>query len=105
MHEKYSGTKERLIVVPDFKCSRCLGLALPMNGRPVDHVFLGNQKLDVVESFMYLENGLSPSGGCEARTIASACCIIFLSPFLNVTRMSMSTVSFLAQLDYGIVCL
>ena len=26
-------------------------------------------------------------------------CLIFLSPFLDVTRISMSTVSFLAQLD------
>ena len=32
-------------------------------------------------------------------------CMIFLSPFLDVTRMSMSTVSFLAQLDAGILCL
>ena len=32
-------------------------------------------------------------------------CMIFLSPFLNVTRMSMATVSFLAQLDSGILCL
>ena len=32
-------------------------------------------------------------------------CIIFLSPFLDVTKMSMSTVSFLAQLDSGILCL
>ena len=31
--------------------------------------------------------------------------MIFLSPFLDVTRMSMSTVSFLAQLDSGILCL
>ena len=31
--------------------------------------------------------------------------MIFLSPFLDVTRMSMSTVSFLAQLDFGILCL
>ena len=29
--------------------------------------------------------------------------IIFLSPFLDATRMSMSTVSFLAQLDSGIL--
>ena len=29
----------------------------------------------------------------------------FFSPFLDVTRMSMSTVSFLAQLDSGILCL
>ena len=32
-------------------------------------------------------------------------CMIFLSPFLDVTRMSMSTVSFVAQLDSGILCL
>ena len=32
-------------------------------------------------------------------------CMIFLSPFVDVTRMSMSTVSFLAQLDSGIICL
>ena len=32
-------------------------------------------------------------------------CMIFLSPFLDVTRMSMSTVWFLAQLDSGILYL
>ena len=32
-------------------------------------------------------------------------CMIFLSPLLDVTRMSMSTVSFLAKLDSGILCL
>ena len=32
-------------------------------------------------------------------------CMIFLSPFLDVTRLSMSTASFLAQLDAGILCL
>ena len=32
-------------------------------------------------------------------------CMIFLSPFLDVTWISMSTVSFLAQLDSGILCL
>ena len=32
-------------------------------------------------------------------------CMIFLSSFLDITRMSMSTVSFLAQLDSGILCL
>ena len=32
-------------------------------------------------------------------------CMIFLSPFLDVTRMSMSKVSFLAQLDSEILCL
>ena len=32
-------------------------------------------------------------------------CMIFLSPFLDFTRMSMSTVSFFAQLGSGILCL
>ena len=32
-------------------------------------------------------------------------CMIFLSPFLDVTRMSLSTVSFLAELGSGIFCL
>ena len=31
--------------------------------------------------------------------------MIFLSPFPDITRMSMSTVSFLTQLDSGILCL
>ena len=32
-------------------------------------------------------------------------CMIFQSPFLDVTRMPVSTVSFLAQLDSAILCL
>ena len=32
-------------------------------------------------------------------------CMNILSPFLDVTRMSMPTVSFVAQLDSGILCL
>ena len=32
-------------------------------------------------------------------------CMIFLSPFVDVKRISMSTVSFLTRLDSGILCL
>ena len=32
-------------------------------------------------------------------------CMIFMSPFKDITRTFMSTVSFLAQLDSGILCL
>ena len=39
------------------------------------------------------------------RSTCFSDCIIFLSPFLDGTRMSMSTVSFLAQLDPGILSL
>ena len=46
--------------------------------------------------FLFLEGGL---------LVILIDCMIFLSSFLNVTRMSMSTVSFIAQLDSGILCL
>ena len=32
-------------------------------------------------------------------------CMIFLSPLLDVIRMSMATVSVLAQVESGIICL
>ena len=46
--------------------------------------------------FLFLEGGL---------LVILVDCMIFLSPFLDITRMSMSRVSFLAQLDPGILCL
>ena len=58
--------------------------------------------LDVLQNwldwfhFLFLEGGL---------LIILIDCMIFLSPSPDVTRMSISTVSFLAQLDSGILCL
>ena len=46
--------------------------------------------------FLFLEGGLF---------VILIDCIIFLSPFLDVTSMSMSTVFFLVQLNTGILCL
>ena len=46
--------------------------------------------------FLFLEGGL---------LVFLIDCMIFLSPFLNVTRMSTSTVRFLVQLDPGLLCL
>ena len=46
--------------------------------------------------FLFLKEGL---------LIILIYCMIFLSPFLDVTKMSMSTVSFIAQLDSGILYL
>ena len=43
-------------------------------------------------SFLILEGGL---------LVILIDCMIFLSPFLDVTRMSVSTVSFLAQVDWS----
>ena len=46
--------------------------------------------------FLFLEGGL---------LVILIDCMIFLSPFLDVTRMAMPIVSFFAQLDSGIICL
>ena len=65
-------------------------------------LFIGITLVDVLQNwlnwfhFLFLEGGLF---------IILIDCMIFLSPFLDVTRMSMSTVSFLAQLNSGIICL
>ena len=42
---------------------------------------------------------------CQCLLVILIDCMIFLSPFLDVARISMSTVSFLAQPDSGIFCL
>ena len=73
MQWKCSGIKGRFVDIPNFKCHRCLGLAHPTDGRPVEHVSRGDQKFEVVESFVYLGDGISPNGGCEVSTIARIC--------------------------------
>ena len=39
----------------------------------VEHVPFRDQKLDVVESFVYRRDGISPNGGCEVSIIARIC--------------------------------
>ena len=70
VHMKCSEIKGRLVDIPDFKCHRRLGVARPIDGRTVEHISLGDQRLEVAESFVYLEDGISPNGSCEASTIA-----------------------------------
>ena len=48
---------------------------------------------------------LVPLPSSRGRSTRYSNCVIFLSLFLDVTRMSMSTVSFHAQQDSGILCL
>ena len=71
VHKKCNnGIKGRFADKPDFQCHRYLGLVSPVDARPVEHASLGDQKLEVVESFVYLGDGISPNGGCEVSTIA-----------------------------------
>ena len=63
---------------------------------------IGITLVDVLQNWLNWFHFLFLEGGLLVILID---CMIFLSPFLNVTRMSMSTVSFLAQLDSGILYL
>ena len=63
---------------------------------------IGITLVDVLQNWLNWFHFLFLEGGLLVILID---CMIFLSPFLDVTRMSMSTVSFLAQLDSGILCL
>ena len=69
-HKKRSGKEGRLVDITDIKPLRCLGLAHTIDGRPIGHGSLGDQELDMVESFVYLGDTLFPNGGCEVSTIA-----------------------------------
>ena len=49
----------------DYRCTRCMGNARPIDGRPQSEVQVGPDKLEVVASFCYLGDMLSAGGGCE----------------------------------------
>ena len=74
VQKKCSGIKVRLVDIGGFKCHRYLGLARPIDGRPVEHVSFKDQKLVVVESFVYLGEKVSLNGGCDISIIARICC-------------------------------
>ena len=58
--------------------------------------------VDVLLNWLKWYHFLFLEGGLLAILID---CMIFLSPFQDVTRMSISTVFFLIQLDSGVLCL
>ena len=66
------------------------------------HFSKGITLVDVLQNWLNWFHFLFLKGGLLVILID---CMIFLSPFLDVTRMSMLTVSFLAQLDSEILCL
>ena len=51
----------------------CPDLVCPIDGRPIEHVLLGGQQLEVVQSFFYHGDEILPNGDCEANIIARIC--------------------------------
>ena len=55
--------------IPSYKCKRCLGEACPIDVRPCKEVVLAGVTLEVVNSFVYLGDGICTGGGCELATV------------------------------------
>ena len=70
--------------------------------KPAQVFFIGITLVGVLQNWLNWFHSLFLEGGLLVILIDF---MIFLSPFLDVTRMSMSTVSLPAQLDPGIFCL
>ena len=70
--------------------------------KPVKVFAIGITLVDVHLNWLNWSHFLILKGGLLITLIDW---MVFLSPFLNVTKMSMSTISLLTQLDYGIICL
>ena len=58
--QESNGIKGPLRLNPDFRCTRCLGSAQPIDGRTVKGVKVDEEKLEAVSEFCYLSAG----GGC-----------------------------------------
>ena len=67
VHKKCSGIK-CLTKDPDYRCTRYLGTARPLDSRPHREIQVGPDKLEVVASFCYLGDMLSAADGCELST-------------------------------------
>ena len=69
IHKKCKGIKGPLRLNPDFRCTRCLGTARPIDVRTVKWVKVDEEKLEAVSEFCYLSAG----GGCELVAAVTSC--------------------------------
>ena len=65
----YAGIRGKLKLDPTYRCSRCLGLARPIDSSHNTEIQIDDDKLDVVDRFCYLGDILCPGGGCELSSI------------------------------------
>ena len=66
--------KGRLLPDSEFRCARCLETSRVIGERQSLEVEVGNEKLEVVPEFCYLEDMLSAGGGCELAAITRCIC-------------------------------
>ena len=95
IHKKCSGVIGRLSDNPEYICPRCQCTARPIDGRPINEVFVDEVKMDVVLSFCYLGDMLSTGGGCDLA-VTTRCSVAWgkfrkLLPTLTSKHVSLKT--------------
>ena len=71
VHKKCSGLAGTLRCNPEYRCSRCGGVARPIDGRPNTKWTLnGDSELDMVDHFCYLGDTIGAGGGCDLSITA-----------------------------------
>ena len=82
-----TGIKGPLRPDPDFRCTRCLGKALTIDGRTVKELKVDDEKQETGPEFCYLGDMLSAGGGCDLAAVTSCKCVsdkfCQLLPFLT----------------------
>ena len=73
--KKCSSIKGPLRPDPDFRWARCLGTALPVDGRTVKEVKVDDEKLEAVPQFCYLGDMLFAGGSCELASVTHCKCV------------------------------
>ena len=66
IHKKCNGIKGPLRPNPDIRCTQCLGIARPIDGRTVKGVKVHEEKLEAVSD--------SAGGGCELAAVTRCKC-------------------------------
>ena len=64
VHKKCSGISGRIVADADYVCTRCRGMARPIDGRPVTQVEVDGAMLDVEADFIYRGDDLDAGDGC-----------------------------------------
>ena len=93
IHKICSGVMGRLSDNPEYP--RCQGTTCPIDGRPINEVFVDEVKMDVVPSFCYLGDMLSAGGGCDLA-VTTRCSVAWgkfrkLLPILTSKHVSLKT--------------
>ena len=79
----------------EYICPRCQDIAHPIDGRPINEVFVDEVNMDVVPSFCYLGDMLSAGGGCDLA-VTTRCSVAWgkfrkLLPILTSKYVSLKT--------------